>query len=86
MRQFITKHARQKCLDSLLFVVLNSTKPQSLNGWGRPGQLGSFYGIWSLIIIVGKPFSYLEITLEKLIFIRGHPDFQFLTHSPCHPI
>ena len=59
MGQFITMHARQKCLNSLLFIFLNGAKPKSLNGWGWPRQFSGFYGVRSLIIVVRKPLPNL---------------------------
>ena len=59
MGQFITMHARQKCLNSLLFIFLNGAKPKPLNGWGWPRQFSSFYGVRSLIIVIRKPLPNL---------------------------
>ena len=59
MGQFITMHARQKCLNSLLFIFLNGAKPKPLNGWGWPRQFSGFYGVRSLIIIIRKPLPDL---------------------------
>ena len=59
MGQFITMHARQKCLDSLLFIFLNGAKPKSLNGWGGPRQFSGFYGVRSFIIVIRKPLPNL---------------------------
>ena len=59
MGQFITMHARQKCLNSLLFIFLNGAKPKSLDGWGGPRQFSGFYGVRNLIIVIRKPLPYL---------------------------